>query len=92
MPEYDIALELARLHILKGADFVNQLKKLTGLHIFKTTFLQRKEATKTTSLYCLMQHVKPSNTATKFIFCRIPKAYERQILYLKVVVFTRCTT
>ena len=35
MPEYDIALELARLHILKGADFISQLKKLTGLHIFK---------------------------------------------------------
>ena len=35
MPEYDVALELARLHILKGADFVSQLKKLTGLHIFK---------------------------------------------------------
>jgi hypothetical protein len=28
MPEYDIALELARLHILKGADFVRQLKML----------------------------------------------------------------
>ena len=26
MPEYDIALELARLHILTGADFVRQLK------------------------------------------------------------------
>ena len=25
MPEYDIALELARLHILTGADFVRQL-------------------------------------------------------------------
>ena len=35
MPEYDIALELARLHILKGADFISQLKKLTGLRIFK---------------------------------------------------------
>ena len=35
MPEYDIALELARLHILKGADFVRQLKMLAGLSIFK---------------------------------------------------------
>lgn len=35
MPEYDIALELARLHILKGADFVRQLKMLTQLYIFK---------------------------------------------------------
>lgn len=35
MPEYDIALELARLHILKGADFIRQLKMLTGLYIFK---------------------------------------------------------
>lgn len=35
MPEYDIALELARLHILKGADFVRQLKMLTQLSIFK---------------------------------------------------------
>ena len=35
MPEYDIALELARLHILSGADFVRQLKMLTGLYIFK---------------------------------------------------------
>jgi len=35
MSEYDIALELARLHIMKGADFVCQLKKLTGLNIFK---------------------------------------------------------
>ena len=35
MPEYDIALELARLHILKGADFVRQLKMLTGLSMFR---------------------------------------------------------
>ena len=35
MPEYDIALELARLHILKGADFVRQLKLLTQLYLFK---------------------------------------------------------
>jgi len=35
MPEYDIALELAKLHILKGADFVRQLKMLTSLPIFK---------------------------------------------------------
>ncbi len=35
MPEYDIALELARLHILKGADFVRQLKMLTQFNIFK---------------------------------------------------------
>lgn len=35
MPEYDIALELARLHILTGADFVRQLKMLASLSIFK---------------------------------------------------------
>ena len=35
MPEYDIALELARLHILSGAGFVRQLKMLTSLNIFK---------------------------------------------------------
>ena len=35
MPEYDIAQELARLHILTGADFVRQLKMLTSLYIFK---------------------------------------------------------
>ena len=35
MPEYDIALELARLHILTGADFIRQLKMLTQLSIFK---------------------------------------------------------
>ena len=35
MPEYDIALELARLHILRGADFFHQLKMLTRLYIFK---------------------------------------------------------
>ncbi len=35
MPEYDIALELARLHILNGADFIRQLKMLTTLSIFK---------------------------------------------------------
>jgi len=35
MPEYDIALELARLHILRGSDFIRQLKMLTGLYIFK---------------------------------------------------------
>jgi len=35
MPEYDIALELARLHILNGADFIRQLKMLTSLYIFK---------------------------------------------------------
>ena len=35
MPEYNIALELARLHILKGADFVRQLKMLTQMSIFK---------------------------------------------------------
>ena len=36
MPEYDIALELARLHILTGADFIRQLKMLTSLYIFKS--------------------------------------------------------
>lgn len=36
MPEYDIALELARLHILRGADFVRQLKMLTQLCVFKS--------------------------------------------------------
>ena len=35
MPEYDIALELARLHVLTGADFIRQLKMLTSLYIFK---------------------------------------------------------
>ncbi len=35
MPEYDIALELARLHILQGADFVRQLKMLAQYNIFK---------------------------------------------------------
>ncbi len=36
MPEFDIALELARLHILSGADFVRQLKILTQYNIFKS--------------------------------------------------------
>ena len=31
----DIALELARLHVLKGADFVCQLKKLALSGMFK---------------------------------------------------------
>ena len=35
MPEYDIALELAKLHILSGADFVRQLKMLAQYNIFK---------------------------------------------------------
>lgn len=35
MPEYDITLELARLHILQGADFIRQLKTLTQYNIFK---------------------------------------------------------
>jgi len=35
MPDYDIALELARLHVLTGADFVRQLKMLTQFSIFK---------------------------------------------------------
>lgn len=35
MPYVDILIELARLHILRGADFVRQLKMLTGLNIFK---------------------------------------------------------
>ena len=35
MSEIDIALELARLHVLKGADFVRQLKMLAHLNIFK---------------------------------------------------------
>ena len=35
MPEYDVALELARLHIMKGADFIRQLKQLVSLSIFK---------------------------------------------------------
>lgn len=35
MPEYDIALELAKLHVLTGADFIRQLKALTQYNIFK---------------------------------------------------------
>ncbi len=38
MPEYDIALELARLHILRGSDFIRQLKMLTQLNIFKPVY------------------------------------------------------
>ena len=34
MPEFDIAFELARLHVLRGADFIRQLKMLAGLPIF----------------------------------------------------------
>ena len=35
MPEYDIAQELAKLHTLKGFEFVFQLRKLAHLNIFK---------------------------------------------------------
>ena len=35
MSELDIALELARLHVLNGADFVRQLKKLARFNIFR---------------------------------------------------------
>ena len=35
MSETNIALELARLHVLNGADFVRQLKMLAHLNIFK---------------------------------------------------------
>ncbi|MBO4660019.1 MAG: hypothetical protein J5610_00985 [Prevotella sp.] len=35
MPDYDIALELARLHLLNGSDFIRQLKLLTSLSVFK---------------------------------------------------------
>ena len=35
MPYIDILIELAKLHILKGAEFVQQLKLLTELNIFK---------------------------------------------------------
>ena len=35
MPDYDIALELARLHLLNGSDFIRQLKMLTSLSVFK---------------------------------------------------------
>ena len=41
MPEYDIALELARLHILQGADFVRQLKMLAQYNIFKVVENER---------------------------------------------------
>lgn len=41
MPEYDIALELARLHVLQGADFVRQLKTLTQYNIFKAVQNER---------------------------------------------------
>ena len=41
MPEYDIALELARLHILQGADFVRQLKMLAQYNIFKAVENER---------------------------------------------------
>jgi len=41
MPENDIALELARLHILQGADFVRQLKMLAQYNIFKVVENER---------------------------------------------------
>ena len=34
MPEFDIAFELAKLHVLRGADFIRQLKMLASLPIF----------------------------------------------------------
>lgn len=41
MPKNDIALELARLHILQGADFVRQLKMLAQYNIFKVVENER---------------------------------------------------
>ncbi len=41
MPENDIALELARLHILQGADFVRQLKMLAQYNTFKVVENER---------------------------------------------------
>ena len=38
----DIALELARLHVLKGADFVRQLKMLVQSDIFKSVENERR--------------------------------------------------
>ena len=35
MSELDIALELAKLHSIRGVEFVCQLKMLTNLSIFK---------------------------------------------------------
>jgi hypothetical protein len=35
MPKYDISQELAKLHFIRGAEFVRQLKWLTRLNIFK---------------------------------------------------------
>ena len=35
MPEYDIAQELALLHVLEGAEFVRQLKNIIQFSIFK---------------------------------------------------------
>ena len=35
MSELDIALELAKLHSIRGVEFVRQLKLLTNLNIFK---------------------------------------------------------
>lgn len=42
MPENDIALELARLHILQGADIVRQLKMLAQYNIFKVVENERE--------------------------------------------------
>jgi hypothetical protein len=36
MPEYDIALELARLHILSGADFIFENKGIYKMYDLKT--------------------------------------------------------
>lgn len=95
MSELDIALELAKLHSIRGVEFVRQLKMLTNLSIFKPVenekiFSPQKQAIVTIGHSFLMGPEKPSLMVTKFISYPTPKEPKPPTISLRTRVSINC--
>ena len=93
----DIAVELARLHILKGADFVRQLKMLAQLPIFHPVPGEHDIVTAggehAEDYEALLNAARKAvEHGIRYMSCPIPKALGRQILSLNGKASSRCMT
>lgn len=93
----DIALELARLHVLKGADFVRQLKMLVQSDIFKSVENERDifaaDANHREDLPSLLDAARKAVThGNKVIFYLTLRAFVQLTLSSRAKAFIRCMT
>ena len=79
MPEYDIALELARLHILRGADFVRQLKNKGVYKMYDLKTIQGKAS--------VMNRLLESVGQTTHVLLNMTTDYNARLLAKDITMF-----